>query len=228
VSELESFSSYESGNQGSDPESFRLFQERMKAAAAQIQGIRAGEQKQKKKEDELAKILGNFIKSKQGTRGNDEFLMMTSSLLALNIPAIFILSILVLNFPELQRESGIKLLSFDEAMSAGVLDAETLPDMYLGAGKLPPHIKVAIDSWIQEINKAATDGKEKIIKTAVTNLNKWESGVFDFVNFSLQHYLSANNIVMQRDIVGKFVEYFMSNILDQIVLTLRSLEAPGE
>lgn len=223
MSDLESFSSYESVSQGSDPESFRLFQERMKAAAAQIKAIKAGEQKQKKKEDELAKILGEFIKSQRQSHGNDEFLVGISTLLALNAPAIFILSILVLNFPQLQKESGIKLLSFDEAMKAGGLGNDMLPDIYLGRGKLPLGVKVAIDSWIQEINHSAGESRERITKNCIINKTSWHNDVVNFINFSILYYLEKNNLEMEHLLISKFVDLFMKGILANLLTETKKL-----
>lgn len=217
MSDLESFSSFESVSQGSDPESFRLFQERMKVAAAQIKAIKAGEQKQKKSEDELAKVLANFIKEHQQSQGGDQFLMMISSLLALNTPAIFILSILILNFPQLQKESGIKLLSFDEAMRAGGLESDMLPDIYLGRDKLPLGVKVAIDSWIQEINHSTKASRGKILKTSLVDGKAWHHDIVNSINLSLLHYLEKNNLQMEHSIISKFVDLFMTGILENLL-----------
>jgi len=60
VSDLETFHVDESANMGTSAESFRQYQERVKEAASQIKEIKAGERKQKKKEDEFlaGKISG--------------------------------------------------------------------------------------------------------------------------------------------------------------------------
>lgn len=69
MGDFESFAGFDS-SEGVDPASFEKFKERIKAAAAQIKALKKGEQKQRKKEEKLIKILLKFVKSSKKTGHN--------------------------------------------------------------------------------------------------------------------------------------------------------------
>ena len=96
---LESFLGLD-GGEGMDEGAFEAFKEKMRAAAAQIAAIKKEEKKARKKEDELLKILLKFVKSSHNT----ELVLLISRCLEQNIPAHFILSIVVLGNEEIQRD----------------------------------------------------------------------------------------------------------------------------
>ena len=64
MSDMEFFSPGEAG-ESYDPAAFERFKQQMKASAAFIAAARKSEQKQKEKEDKLAKILLKFIQTNQ-------------------------------------------------------------------------------------------------------------------------------------------------------------------
>ncbi len=227
MSDLESFS-FEESNQGSTPETFKLFQERMKAASSQIQAIRAGEQRQKKKEDELAKILSEFIKSLQHDSVYAEFLVHVSKLLGLNVPAAFILVLIIINFPKLQQQTGLKLITFEEAARAGALETQTLPDLYLAENALPPFLKIAIDAWIQEISQVATDNRSKLLQRALTLSQEFFPEIDQMMAYNLTFYLEKNGFPIAEEFAQTFSRFCLKGILDQIKKPLQELPKPGD
>jgi hypothetical protein len=226
LSDLETFSAYESSNQGSSPESFRLFQERMKVASAQIQAIRAGEQKQKKKEDELARILSEFIKTLQSDSDHAGFIVHITKLLALNLPAAFILSLIIINFPRLQEQTGLKLLSFEEAARAGALDAPTLPDLYMAGPALPPPLKIALDSWIQEISRVSQEQRQKLLQRGVGPAGRWHAEIQETMSFSLSHYLEQQGFPINSEFSETFCRFCLDGMLKQLMEQLPGLNEP--
>lgn len=213
MSDLESFLGAESMNQGSTPESFRLFQERMKVASSQIQAIRAGEQKQKKKEDELAKILSEFIQKHQSDSKYSEFIVQITRLLAQNIPAVLILSLILLNFPELQERSNLKMLSFQEMTQAGGLENPTLPDLYMKNSTLPLQIKIAIDAWLQSVSGATEQAKTKLANWPLSTLLP---PLLDCATFSLYFYLQTHESAPpDQQQLRPFLEFCLKGILTQ-------------
>lgn len=211
MSDFESFSASESANQGSSAETFRLFQERMKVAAAQIKAIKAGEQKQKKKEDELAKILSEFLQKHQNDSELTEFIVHITNLLARNTPAVFVLSLILLNFPELQNQTGLQLLTFEEAAKAGALENPTLPDIYLKNSTLPLQVKIAIDGWLQGISEAANQARHKLI-SPIQPIPE----ILDCASFSIQFYLNKLEIPTDPTMLRQFTEFCLKNIFEQL------------
>lgn len=223
MSDLESFSVPESTSQGSSAESFRLFQERMKQAAAQIKAIKAGEQKQKKKEDELIRVLSDFIKSHQSGSENADFLFHISKLLSFNCPAAFILGILLLNFPELQAKTGFAMTTFEDAIKAGALEGTTLPDIYLKEKILTPAMKIAIDSWVRELSDIASDTRHKLLQNCLTAPDTFHPAISEFMTFSLLQYLSLFQVTMDRQGVSDFCQFCLAAILENIKKDLKEL-----
>lgn len=216
MSDLESFSFHESANTGSTAESFRLFQERMKVAAAQIQAIRAGERRQRKKEDELAKILSAFLGSLQHDSTLTQFLGQISKLLSLNVPASFILVLLVIAFPELQEQTGLRLIGLQQAAKAGALDAATLPDLYWQNNLLPPAVKVAIDSWIREIAAVSLEHRDKLLSRAADGNGAFIAEVRELAVLSLGRYLEHAGLGFTQEMTSQFCNYFLAGIFSQL------------
>ena len=98
---LESFIGYESGEPMSSAALEKL-REQMKAAAAQIAAIKKEEKRRKKKEEELLKILLKFVK----TSHKKDLVLLISRVLEQNLPANFVLAIILLGNEEIQTEIG--------------------------------------------------------------------------------------------------------------------------
>ena len=98
---LEQFTGFDQG-EGMSESAFEAFKEKMKAAAAQIAAIKKEETKQKKKEEDLLKILLKFVKSSS----KKELVLLISRVLEQNIPANFILAIIVFGNDEIKKEVG--------------------------------------------------------------------------------------------------------------------------
>ena len=107
MADAESFFGREERGDSMDPAAFERFKERMAAASAQLKSLAAQQQKQKKKEDELVKILLKFIQTGQ----KRDIMLLILRLLEQNIPAAFIVSLLLISESEIQQALGIKLLA---------------------------------------------------------------------------------------------------------------------
>ncbi|MBU0668241.1 hypothetical protein KJ835_03910, partial [Patescibacteria group bacterium] len=173
MSDFESFGGFDAGREAFDPAAFERFKERMRAASAQLAALQKQEQKQKKSEEELIKILQKFIKSGK----KKDILLLVLRLLEMNVPAGFIVGLLIISNPEMQRQLGIKLLaapqntpaaSAQNAASAENPDSSPdLPDIYIGGEVLPLKIKIAIVTWVNEIAKKIDDQPHRCLKTLI-------------------------------------------------------------
>jgi len=106
MGDLEFFGGPDQGGESFDAAAFERFKERMKRAAAQLKAQQKTEQKQKKTEDELIKILIKFIKSGK----KKDLLLLVTRLLEMNVPAGFIVSLLVISNKDIQEELKLTLL----------------------------------------------------------------------------------------------------------------------
>lgn len=142
---LESFIGLDQG-EGMPEAAFEAFKEKMKAAAAQIAAIRKEEGKQKKKEEELLKILLKFVKNSS----KKELVLLISRVLEQNLPANFILAVILLGNEEILKEVGhFSLLSSGTNQTGQIAgsDAESLSDIVAGgAGKSEKSAQVSSES----------------------------------------------------------------------------------
>jgi|GEM_PF-1434120 len=237
MTDLESFSGF-NGNEAYDPAAFERFKERMKAASAQLKAIQAGEQKQKKKEDELIKILLKFIQSGQ----NRDVLLLISHLLEDNVPASFIVSLIAIAYQEIQEQIGLKLLpepddlakhaaaQSEKVLLEGTTDPpkkETLPDHYIHGEVMPLKIKIAIDAWIQEIMKRAGENPHRVIKTGIDVEGNIKLTIIQLATFCLRDFMESQAQEAEYDRLREFMEVVLQGIfkkLDDMVENQKELK----
>lgn len=211
MSDLESFSGADDRGESMDPAAFERFKERMAAAAAQLKALQKQEQKQKKKEDELIKILLRFIQT--GT--NRDIMILVSRLLEQNLPAAFIVSLLLINSPEIQKELGVKLLPPGE-LEEKKAQALTLPDHYLKGEIIPLKIKIAIDSWAHEIVERSQENAHRLLETAFDHDGLIKLAVVQLAVFCMRDYLEEEGIRIDYNLLKDFVELMLEGILMKV------------
>ncbi len=220
MSDVESFSGFNSGQESMDPAAFEKFKERMAAAAAQLKAIQAGEQKQKKKEDELVKILLKFIQTGQ----KRDILMLVSRLLEQNVPAAFIVSILLINNQDMQQEIGIKLLpagNLEDLLKGksgeqSSAQNQTLPDRYMPNQALPLKIKIAVDAWIQEMIKYAFEKPHRLVETALDANGLIKLPLLQLTILCLEDFLLQNEVQSEYMALKDFMSLMLEGILKRV------------
>jgi len=214
MSDLESFSGFNDRNEGMDQAAFERFKERMAAASAQLKAIQAGEQKQKKKEDELIKILLKFIQSGQ----KRDILLLVTRLLEQNVPASFIVSVLLINNANIQQELGVKLLP------PGQIDniKQTLPDRYMPNQTIPLKVKIAIDAWVQEMLKYASEKAARLLETALNADGTIKLPLSQLAILCLQDFLNEHNIQADYPDLKDFMQLMLEGIFKKIKEDLKN------
>lgn len=193
-----------------DTAAFEKFKERMKAAAAQLKALAKGEQKQKQKEDELIKILLKFIK----TGHKKELHLLVLKLLEQNVPAGFIVSILLISNQDMQEELGLKMLLVGPELSIpGDSDIDTIPDKYLKDSVLPLKIKIAIQVWLQEIAKRAEEYPDRILKTVLDDDGLVKLPVTQLAAFCLREFLEKEKIEQSYVKMKEFIDLIFEGII---------------
>lgn len=158
---LESFFGADSGEPMSEA-SFEKLREQMAAAAAQIQAIKKEEGKQKKKEDDIYKILLQFVQTSQ----KKDLTTLIARVLEKNLPANFILAIILLGNEEIQHKTGQVLM-----LNGGVAEDGTIPNEKAliffteEDSTIPLKLKIEIDNWIKNMILQAEENPQKLLKT---------------------------------------------------------------
>ena len=154
--DLEFFSGFNQ-SEGMDEASFERFKERMKRAAAQIKALKKEEKRRKKKEDELIKILLRFIQ----TSHKKELILVISRALEQNLPANFILAIVLLGNEDIQKEIGDYLM-----LKGPKIEEENALPFFREDKTLPLKVKIEIDQWIKNIIYQAGESPQKLLRYA--------------------------------------------------------------
>lgn len=150
---LESFIGLDAGEPMSEA-ALEQLKEKMKAAAAQIAAIKKEEKKQKKKEYDLLKILLKFVKTSQ----KKDLALLISRVLEINIPANFILAIILLGNEDIRNEAGhyVTLNSDDKSLIFFTGEDQTLP----------LKIRIQLDSWLKDLLSQAQETPQKLLRNA--------------------------------------------------------------
>lgn len=235
---LENFFGFDQG-EGMSESAFEAFKEQMRAAAAQIAAIKKEEGKQKKKEEELLKILLKFVKTSQ----KKDLVMLISRALEQNIPANFILAIILLDNEEIEREVGGSFMLKAGQGTAQDLNQEDQEHAMIFFGQddsMPLKIKIELDAWMKTLLLQAEEKPEKLLKTAYDiemieiGEEKYEDEYYEehvnkkyntkrtvkviliqLVAFILRDYLDKHEIDSDYEKLSKFAEFIIKGILEK-------------
>ncbi|MFH1218402.1 MAG: hypothetical protein V1679_01005 [Candidatus Peregrinibacteria bacterium] len=207
--DLESFISAE-GGEGMSEAAFEAFKEKMKKAAAQIAQIQKEEKKAKKKEEELLKILLKFIKNSS----KKDLVLLISRVLEQNIPANYILAVILLGNEDIQEEIGKYLM----LKSAEISDEKSLA--FFGEDEsLPLKVKIELDNWIKSMMVQADDNPHKLLKTAYEydedNKKTVCRPLVILTAFIIRDYLEQKKLDESYDKLKNFAEFITEGILNK-------------
>lgn len=202
------------GGESYDPAAFERFKEKIKKNAAFIAALRKGEQKQKQKEDRLAKILQKFIQSNQRTG----IVMLVSRLLEENIPASFILSIIILGNEEMKIEIEKEQLMLPES-PAPTTAVKT--DFSLITGfedhSLPLKLKVEIDTWGKGIIEAGSGIPFRVLETSLDKEGNVKKPVIDCAANVLSDFIEMHKgPQIAYETFYSFCEFLMKGVMKRL------------
>lgn len=220
---LEEFLGFDAG-EGISAAALEALREKMKAAAAQIAAIKKEESKQKQKEDELLKILVKFVK----TSHKKELVLLISRVLEQNIPANFVLAIILLGNEDIQQQVGKMLLlkAAENSKKALIFFRED--------ETMPLKLRIEIDNWIKNMLLQAEESPQKLVKTAYDVEVVEQPKEYDFeeqkfeekrtikmiliqlIAFVLRDFLEQNKIEEEHSKIFDFAKLILTGILNKI------------
>jgi len=210
MGDFESFGGFDAG-EGMDAASFEKFKERMKAAAAQIKALKKGEQKQRKKEEKLIKILLKFVKSSK----KQDIMVLIARLLELNVPAVFILSIVILGNEEyFDNEEGRQVLLDGQKLQNGA-DEKSL--VFLDRDKvLPLELKIKIDAWMKNIFSLSMEHPHRLLKTVFDKDDVLVLPLIQLSSFILRDFLEKNEQKADYEQLKEFCSFFLNGVIKEV------------
>ncbi|MFA4814580.1 MAG: hypothetical protein WC924_04755 [Candidatus Gracilibacteria bacterium] len=198
---LESFFGLDTEGAGS-AESREQFQEQMRESARAIKNMSANQAAQKKQEDKLAKILMRFMKDP--TKYDIVFLVV--KLLQENVPGMFILAVLSIADPDLEKEI---MKEFDTGQAPEDSALTTVP----GEAFIPDDIKRELNAWGNGILDAGMKLPGKTLQTALTPDQKLKSLILDLLQFALEEYFQRHGLDFSEDKIRQVALLSIQSVL---------------
>lgn len=198
---LESFFGLDTDSSGS-AESREKFQEMMRESAKAAKAISGHQAQQKKQEDKLAKILMRYMKDPS----KSDIVFLVIKLLQENVPGAFILAVLSIADPEMEKE----LRTTFEA--AALLEGSTVAT-FGGENFIPENIKVELNAWGDSIMKSGMLMPGKTLQSVLTPEQKLKSLVLDLLEFSLEEFLERHAIEFSPDRIRQVALLSIQSVL---------------
>lgn len=217
---VESFFGAESMDGAMSADKVREFQERMARNAAAMAAARQQEQRQKQKEDRLAAILLKFVK----TSTRNDIVLLVSRCLEQNIPAVFILSLVLLGNESLQQEVGVQLQlpHGKTAARRPVSKSENAMVPFGEDASIPLKLRIGLELWSQTIWEAITPIPERVLKTAIDDREDSEALpepkpiLVQLGAFVLRDYFQENGAEQSYENLKSFAEFLLRGLLKRL------------
>lgn len=212
---LESFAGFNEGEPMSES-AFEALKEKMKAAAAQMAAIRKEEKKQKKPEDELIKILSNFIQTSQ----KKQLVLLISRVLEKNIPANFVIAIILLSNEEIKSQVGTQFaLPAPEGEQQPAADEQSLIFFTDKDDTVSLKSKITLDNWIKTLMIQADERPQKLLKNAYEyDEDKNKSITHPLIRLTayiVEEFSEQTHINTEDLNLNEFAEFLLTGILNK-------------
>lgn len=241
MSDFESFVGMEEGEGGGvSAEAVEHLREQMKKASSAIKAIQREEKKRKKKEDNLAELLIKLIKGGGASQGT---LTLIVQLLAENIPAAFILALLIIGRDDIKEEAGedLKLKNYDDPekkMIAGEKIDLTSEERKIFKKKekeledlddeevLSPSMRKEIAIWGEAMLAAGFSAPHKTLATVLDENKNIKAPVVQLATFSLRDYFEHHGVEHDYDEMWEFSAAVLRAVMTK--LNRAAKEIPAE
>ncbi|MBU0981204.1 hypothetical protein KKC94_00765 [Patescibacteria group bacterium] len=198
---IESFFGLEEGESQGSAEAAEKFREQLKKNATAIKAMTGHQKKQKKKEEELAKILTAYIKD----QSKSDMVFLIIRLLQENIPGAFILAVLLISDSRLEHELKVDLKSKNAS--------DTTLTSFAGVASLPENVKAELNAWGDEILKAGLLRPTKTLESVLTPEHKLKSIVLDLIDYALEEYFERISMKFSEDKIRQFALLSIQSVL---------------
>lgn len=193
-----------------DAAAFEKFKERIKAASAQIKALKKAEKKKKEKEDQLIQILLQFVK----TSKKQDIMLLIARLLELNIPTVFVLSIVLLGNKDIQEKAGIALLTGQNRQVVGENRALSFFDR---GSVLPLEIKIEIDAWMKNMLTQALEYPHRMVETVYDEDGNLVLPLLQLTSFVLRDFLNDYQQEFNYEKLKEFSDFFINGIMKNVL-----------
>lgn len=230
---LESFFGLDNADGQMSQEAAEKFREQMRKSAAAGKAIAGHHAQQKKKEGKLAHIFVKFLQSK----GQSDIVFLIVRLLEQNVPGAFVLAMLIISDPELEKDLEIDLKEKAEQLMAAKANTQDLQVEVSPVSSenmleiiddetLPSNVKAELNAWGQEILKAGLMLPNRTLQSVLTPDQKLKSIILDILVYSLDAYFDRHGLAFDDDKLKQFALISIQSVL--IKLRIAADKMPDE
>ena len=232
---LESFFGLDNADGQMSQEAAEKFREQMRKSAAAGKAIAGHHAQQKKKEGKLAHIFVKFLQSK----GQSDIVFLIVRLLEQNVPGAFVLAMLLISDPELEKDLEIDLREKAEQLMAAKANTQDLQvDVsenpvptenmleIIDDDTLPSNVKAELNAWGLEILKAGLMLPNRTLQSVLTPDQKLKSIILDILVYSLDAYFDRHGLTFDDDKLKQFALISIQSVL--IKLRIAADKMPDE
>ncbi|MDD4352259.1 MAG: hypothetical protein PHU71_04770 [Candidatus Gracilibacteria bacterium] len=193
------------------------------ASASQfIQAMQKEEGRQREKEDEIVKILRNYLHSNK----YPEILEQVVKLLALNVYAGFLVTALILIDEDLKQAVIRQSLPAGESAAAADPEMNKLPTYTRFDSKnIPPQVRENLESWIYSLSEVASGHPHRFLEE-LTDSNKQADYEFQvLLRLVTNQFFTEHAIQAELSEIQQFAEFIFNGITDKL---LKQIEGQKE
>lgn len=205
---LESFFGLDDAEGQGSAEAAEAFRERMRQGAKAIKNMGAHQKQQKQKEDKLAQLLVRYLRDQT----KSDLLFLIIRLLEQNIPGAFILAVLTISDPQLEKELRAELNKIKKIEGPKSENKDELVN-YGSIASLPSNVVAELDAWGQLILEAGLMRPQKTLENVLTPDHKLKSIVLDLIAYSLEQFFEHNTLHFSEDKIRKFSLVSIQSVL---------------
>ncbi len=219
------------GSEGMSEAAMEAFREQMRSTSQQLKALQKGEQKRKKKEEKLAKLLTQFLQRKSG---KSDLAFQAAHLLALNIPAAFVLSMLLLGDRESQQELTMAAKEDDKGLEVEVLSTDTqqritLSEEDLGLIRTEDEEKsqAIIDEllvWIDMMYIQAKNDVMRMMKNAYDDNQKIHEEIPQFMTTVVNYFMTENGMSVSPENIERISETMLQKIFGMLEENINKIQ----
>lgn len=221
MSSLEFFTPGEGADKGMDAAALERFQERMRANAQALAALQKSEQKQKKQEDKLSAILAAFIKRNQKT----DWVILITRLLEQNVPAAFILGVILLADEIVQKAVGIELTmpEFAAENQPKTTTPQTpeaisraLQNGHFQSESIPLKIRISLELWSKNLWEAAIAQPYRLLTTIIDLEGKPTTTLVQLTTLVVRDFMEQQGVQQNYDAIRSFAQFILEGLIAKL------------
>lgn len=207
------------------------FREQMRAASQQLKALQKGEQKRKKKEEKLAKLLTQFLQRKSG---RTDLAFLAAHVLALNIPPAFVLAVLLLGDRESQQDLTMAAKEDDKGLEVEVMSGEMIQNVTLDSEDFAllltedsARSQLMIDEvlvWMEMLYMQARNDQMRILKNGYDEFHHIHPTMMEYMATVMTHFVADNEIGVPAENLKTLADRILTRIFNLLEENMAKLQ----